>query len=57
MIFDRDQVLIHSVVEILEEASATTGFAPAEMEALLDCELNPDQLLDYITAMVSNRAN
>lgn len=43
--------------ELLQEAAARTGFTAAEMEDLLESELTVDQLLEYITAFVSNRMN
>lgn len=45
------------VAQLLQEAAARTGFTPTEMEALLESELTVDQLLEYITAFVSNRMN
>ena len=57
MTFDHDQMPIHPVVQLLEQASATTGFTPAEIVALIDCELDTDQLLNYITTVMSNRMN
>ena len=42
---------------LLQEAAARTGFSASEMQELLDCELNIDQLLSYIAAVVSNRMN
>ena len=46
-----------SVAQLLEEAAARTGFSPSEMEYLLECELDTEQLLDYISAVVSERMN
>jgi hypothetical protein len=57
MPFDNDQVPIHPVAQLLQQASATTGFTPAEIVALVDCELDTDRLLEYITAVMSNRMN
>jgi hypothetical protein len=42
---------------LLQEAAARTGFSATEMQELLESELNIDQLLSYITAVVSNRMN
>ena len=42
---------------LLEQAAARTGFSASEMRELLESELNIDQLLSYITAVVSNRMN
>ena len=57
MTFDPDPMPIHHVVQLLERASATTGFSAAEIVAMLDCELDTNQLLDYITAVMSKRMN
>lgn len=57
MIFEPIQTLAPSMADVIEEAAARIGFSPTEMEDLLECELNTDQLLDYITAVVSNRMN
>ena len=46
-----------SVQQLLEEAAARTGFSASEMEYLLECELDTDQLLDYISAVVSKQMN
>jgi hypothetical protein len=42
---------------LLEQAAARTGFSPIEMQELLECELHIDHLLDYISAVVSDRMN
>jgi hypothetical protein len=57
MTFDHDQIPMQQVVQLLKQASATTGFTPADIVALVDCELDTDQLLDYITAVLLNRMN
>jgi hypothetical protein len=57
MDFDHDQIPTHHVAQLLQQASVTTGFTPAEIVALIDCELNTDHLLEYITAVMSNRMN
>ena len=57
MTFDQDPMPIHHVVQLLEQASATTGFSAAEIVAMIDCELDTNQLLDYITAVMSKRMN
>ena len=43
--------------DLLQEAAARTGFSASEMQELLECELNIDHLLSYISAVVSNRMN
>jgi hypothetical protein len=56
MIFN-DQGPTCSAEEILEQAATRMGLTPTQMEDLLESELDADQLLDYITAVVSNRMN
>jgi hypothetical protein len=41
----------------LEQAAAKLGLTPAEVEVLLDSELNLDHLIDYVAALTSNRMN
>jgi len=57
MTFDQDQLPVHHVAQLLEQASARTGFTTAEIVALIDCELDTNHLLDYITAVMSDRMN
>jgi len=52
-----DQGPSYSAVEILGEAATRMGLTSTQMEDMLKSELDVDQLLDYITAMVSNRMN
>jgi hypothetical protein len=56
MIFYCDQQH-QSLAELLEEVSSHTGFTPAQVDALINCELDTELLLHYITAVVSNRMN
>jgi hypothetical protein len=42
---------------LLQEAAARIGFSTTEMQELLETELNIDQLLNYISAVVSDRMN
>jgi hypothetical protein len=56
MIF-HDQTSYSSAGEFLEQAAARIGFTPDQMADLLESELDVDQLLAYITAVVSNRMN
>lgn len=56
MIFN-DRIPIDSAGYILEEAAARMGLTPGQMEALLESDLNVEELLNYITAVVSNRMN
>ncbi len=55
MNFDRIQVTDYG--DLLQEAAARTGFNANQMQELLECELNIDHLLNYITAVVSDRMN
>ncbi|HEV2395960.1 MAG TPA: hypothetical protein VGS27_03315 [Candidatus Sulfotelmatobacter sp.] len=55
MTFDRIQACEYG--SLLQEAAARTGFSPAEMQELLECELNIDHLLEYISAVVADRMN
>jgi hypothetical protein len=57
MTFDHDQIPIHRVTQLLQQASVQTGFTPADIMALIDCELDTNQLLDYITAVLSGHTN
>ena len=41
----------------LERAAARLGLTPADVEILLDSEVGPEHLLDYVSAVVSNRMN
>lgn len=55
MLFDRTQPADYGV--LLQEVAARTGFSSTDMQELLECELNIDHLLEYITAVVSDRMN
>ena len=44
-------------VNTLLEAAARTGFTVSEIQALVECELETSQVLDYISAVLSNRMN
>ena len=57
MTFEHDQMPIHHVVQLLQQVSTTTGFTANEIVAMIDCELDTNHLLDYITAMMSKRMN
>ncbi len=56
MIYDSDRMPEILVAELLE-ASAITGFTLAEIEALVNSDLETHYLLDYITTVVSRRMN
>ena len=55
MNFDRAETGEYSY--LLQEAAARTGFSASEMQELLECELEIDHLLNYISAVVSDRMN
>ena len=58
MIFDYELMPIHlGEQQLLEQASARTGFTPVEIVDLVDCDLDTEHLLGYITAVMSNRMN
>jgi hypothetical protein len=57
MLFDRDQFSMIQEVNTLQEAAARTGFTVSEIQALVECELETSQVLDYISAVLSNRMN
>jgi hypothetical protein len=46
-----------SLAQLLAEASARTGLTLAEVEDLIDCDLETDHLLNYIHAMTHQRMN
>jgi hypothetical protein len=57
MIFDWDREHALEVAEVLEEASCYTGFSVSDIEELIASELDTPHLLEYITALRSNRMN
>jgi hypothetical protein len=57
MIFEWNQTPHRHVSQLLQEAASKTGFAVAEIEALVESELETCYLLDYITAVLNNRTN
>lgn len=57
MIFYGDQMPVAQVAELLEKASARTGFSKADIQELVDCELSVSDLLDYVSAVMSGRMN
>jgi hypothetical protein len=56
MIYDSDRMPEILVAELLK-ASAITGFTLAEIEALVNSELETQYLLEYITAIICRRIN
>ena len=57
MLFDRDQFLMIQEVNVLREAAAKMGFTPSDIKALVECELDTSQVLDYISAVMAKRMN
>jgi hypothetical protein len=57
MIFDFNRAPVTHVSRLLQEASAKTGFSVADIEALVDSELETSHLLEYITAVLAKRTN
>jgi hypothetical protein len=56
MRFDLDQVLMQEV-NAVRQAAARTGFTVSQIEELVECELDTNNVLDYISAVLSNRMN
>lgn len=57
MIFESNRTPDLHVSRLLREASDRTGFAIADIEALVDSELETCHLLEYITAVMTRRMN
>lgn len=57
MFYDRDHAPATPVGQLMQEASARTGFSVAEIENLVDSELETEHLLQYISAVMHNRMN
>jgi hypothetical protein len=57
MIFYGDSVPVVRVTHLLQEASARTGFSVADIEALVDCELDTSHVLQYIDAVLTQSMN
>ena len=57
MIFDQDPMPTQNMSQLIERASETTGFTPAEIVSLVDCELETNYLLEYITAVMLKQMN
>jgi hypothetical protein len=57
MITEKDLAPIFHGPQSLEEVLAASGFTPADLEALVDSELETSDLLSYIDALLSNRMN
>lgn len=57
MIFDMNRTPVAHVRQLMEEASTRTGLTLAEIEALVNSELETPYLLDYLTALLTHRMN
>ena len=57
MNFNRNSVPVSQRVRMLEEALASTTFTLEELEVILDSELDPFDVVNYITAVRRNRMN
>jgi len=57
MIFYHDPVMNLSQSELIEQVSYRTGLSPSQVVSLIDCDLEVQYLLDYLSAVVSNRMN
>ncbi len=57
MIFYQDPVMQLSQSELIEQVSYRTGLTPSQVATLIDCELDIQHVLEYLTAVVSNRMN
>jgi hypothetical protein len=57
MITEKDLVPILHGAPHLQEILTASGFTPADLEALVDSELETSDLLRYIDALLSNRMN
>jgi hypothetical protein len=56
MIFN-EQISISSASQLLEQAAARMGLTTLQMAELLESDLDVDELLSYIDAVVTNRMN
>ena len=57
MIFDWDRLPIIQRTDTIEDLAARTGFPMSDIRALIDSELDTAHLLDYISAVISDRMN
>jgi hypothetical protein len=59
VIFDVDQYQFSMMQEenLVMEAAARTGFTKSEIKALVESDLETCHVLDYISAVISNRMN
>jgi hypothetical protein len=57
MTFEQDQYSMMQEQNLLKETAASMGFTASDIKALIESELETSQVLDYITAVISNRMN
>jgi hypothetical protein len=57
MIFDFEYFPQHDLSHLIERASAETGFSTRDIAAIVDSDLDMDHLLEYISAVMSDRMN
>jgi len=46
---------MQNMAQLIQRASATTGFTLAEIVSLVDCELETNYVLEYLTDVMSKR--
>jgi len=54
---DNESVPMYYIDQLLQQAALRSGFTPAQIATLVDCDLETPYLLEYITAVMSNRMN
>ena len=57
MNFYHDAILQLSQSELIEQVSYRTGLTTSQVATLIDSELDIRHILDYLTAVVSDRMN
>lgn len=57
MIYYQDPIMNLSESELIEQVSCRTGLSPSQVVSLIDCDLEIQHLLDYVSAVVSKRMN
>lgn len=57
MIVYHDPLLLLSRAELIEQVSWRTGLTHSQVASLIDCELEVDYILEYLSAVFSNRMN
>jgi hypothetical protein len=57
MNFEFDLTPQYSLNHLIQQAAARTGFSPTDIATLVNSDLNIDHLLEYISAVMSDRMN